>query len=135
MQPDEYPRFNMPYELGLDIGAAEYGNAKLKTKRILILEKEKFHYQRVLSDISGQDIENHDNDPITLIKKVRNWISVNSPGLIPGKTEIWAQFNTFAKELNVNLSGSYTQQDIDEMTIGDYIKFVTDYVKLKSAST
>lgn len=35
MVAGELPRFNMPYELGLDIGALEYGSRKLKTKRIL----------------------------------------------------------------------------------------------------
>jgi len=57
----ELPRFNMPYELGLDIGACEYGGKLLKSKRILILETERYHYQKVLSDISGQDISAHND--------------------------------------------------------------------------
>ena len=52
MALNELPRFNMPYELGLDIGAAEYGNTKLKTKRALILDTERFHYQKVISDVN-----------------------------------------------------------------------------------
>lgn len=77
LKNDDLPRFNMPYELGLDIGALEYGNRKLKTKKILILETERFHFQKVISDIAGQDIENHSDDPYTLITKVRNWFSLN----------------------------------------------------------
>ena len=71
MKKNELPRFNMPYELGLDVGCIEYGGVKFANKRALILETEKYHYQKVLSDTSGQDIENHNNDPLTLIKKVR----------------------------------------------------------------
>ena len=41
MSKDELPRFNMPYELGLDVGASEYGGTRLKTKKILILETER----------------------------------------------------------------------------------------------
>ena len=44
MSQGEFPRFNMPYELGLDVGAAEYGTKRLKTKRALILDTERYHY-------------------------------------------------------------------------------------------
>ena len=47
MSKDELPRFNMPYELGLDVGASEYGGTRLKTKKILILETERYHYQKL----------------------------------------------------------------------------------------
>ncbi|MEX2513643.1 MAG: hypothetical protein WD398_12115 [Cyclobacteriaceae bacterium] len=78
MKIGDLPRFNMPYELGLDIGASAYGSGKLKSKKILILETERYYYQKVIRDIAGQDIENHDDDPYTLITKVRNWFSLNS---------------------------------------------------------
>lgn len=85
LKKGDVPRFNMPYELGLDIGASEYGGKALKAKKTLILETERYHYQKVLSDISGQDIENHNDDPLTLNLKVRNWLSANNPGIIiPG---------------------------------------------------
>ena len=34
LQENDLPRFNMPYELGLDIGCAEWGKGKYKNKRI-----------------------------------------------------------------------------------------------------
>lgn len=128
MALNELPRFNMPYELGLDIGAAEYGNATLKTKRALILDTERFHYQKVISDIAGQDIENHNDNPQTLVTKVRNWISNQTVGTISGPTEIWIAFNQFNSDLNTNLSATYTANDIEEMPIGDYMKFVEDWI-------
>ena len=129
MVAGELPRFNMPYELGLDIGALEYGNRKLKTKRILILETERFHYQKVISDIAGQDIENHNDDPKTLITKVRNWFSVNFPEeTIVGQSVIWIAYNQFIDDLNTNLSASYTDDEIEEMPIGDFIKFANDWI-------
>lgn len=129
MVDGELPRFNMPYELGLDIGALEYGNRKLKTKRILILETEKFHYHKVLSDISGQDIENHNDDPKTLITKVRNWFSANFPQeIIVGQSVIWIAYNQFIDDLNTNLSITYTEKEVEEMPIGDFIKFATDWI-------
>lgn len=129
MVAGELPRFNMPYELGLDIGALEYGSRKLKTKRILILETERFHYQKVISDIAGQDIENHNDDPKTLITKVRNWFSANFPEeTIVGQSVIWIAYNQFIDDLNTNLSASYTEDEIEEMPIGDFIKFAKDWI-------
>ena len=129
MAVGELPRFNMPYELGLDIGALEYGSRKLKTKRILILETERFHYQKVISDIAGQDIENHNDDPKTLITKVRNWFSANFPEeTIVGQSVIWIAYNQFIDDLNTNLSATYTEDEIEEMPIGDFIKFANDWI-------
>lgn len=133
LKKGELPRFNMPYELGLDIGASEYGGKKLQTKRALILETDRYHYQKVLSDIAGQDIASHNDDPKTLTLKVRNWISANSPGkIIPNQTKIWYAFNQFSSDLLASLSTTYTAIEIEEMPIGDYIKFTKDWlVKFK----
>jgi hypothetical protein len=108
----DLPRFNMPYELGLDIGCLEFGSRKLKTKKILILETERFHYQKVLSDIAGQDIENHNDDPRTLILKVRNWFTFQrARKSYPSPTEIWVAFNQFSADMNDELLGKYSQTD------------------------
>jgi len=119
----------MPYELGLDIGACEYGGKLLKSKRILILETERYHYQKVLSDISGQDISAHNDEPKTLILKVRNWISTNTVShVIETHNEVWIAFNQFTDDLLFTLSTSHTPRDIAEMTIGDYLKFAKDWI-------
>ena len=129
LKKGDLPRFNMPYELGLDIGASEYGGKALKAKKTLILETEKYHYQKVLSDISGQDIENHNDDPLTLNLKVRNWLSTNNPDIIiPGQSQIWIAFNQFNADLITTLSVTYTAKDIEEMPIGDYIKFAKEWI-------
>ena len=48
--PDDLPRFNMPFELGLDFGYKEYGPAAARTKMVLVLEAKQYRYQKVLSD-------------------------------------------------------------------------------------
>lgn len=126
---DELPRFNMPFELGLDIGAAEYGGKKLKSKQTLILETERYHYQKVLSDIAGQDIANHNDDPAKLSEKVRNWISDNSPNkIVPSHSKIFYTFFQFTSDLSANLSVTYSEKEVEEMPIGDYIKFAKDWI-------
>ena len=69
------PRFNMPMELGIHLGARLLGTARHKRKRALILEAKPHRYDAALSDISGQDIEVHANDPAEAIRRVRNWLS------------------------------------------------------------
>ena len=130
MKKNELPRFNMPYELGLDIGCCEYGGKRYSEKKALILETERFHYHKVMSDISGQDIENHNDDPKILIQKVRNWISTNlSEKIISGQSEIWVVYNQFNASLITNLSSTYTVTDLEEMPIGDYIKYAKDWIR------
>ena len=131
MKRNELPRFNMPYELGLDIGCAEFGSKNFKEKRILILETDKFHYQKVLSDISGQDIENHDNDPATIIRKIRNWLStVDGTKLYPSGNKVWVAYNQFFDDLTQTLTTEgFTENEIENMPNGDFINFSKDWIQ------
>src|SRR5690349_20912230 len=73
-QNSRLPRFNMPLELGLDLGCKRYGKGKLQGKVLLILDVEPFRYQQFISDIAGQDIEAHSGDVGTAITVVRDWL-------------------------------------------------------------
>jgi len=46
------PRFNMPFELGLFLGAKTFGAAAGRAKKALILDRDPFRYQAFLSDIA-----------------------------------------------------------------------------------
>src|SRR5215212_5243999 len=49
------PRFNMPLELGLFLGAKRFGTGKQKRKNGLIMDVDRYRYQKFISDIAGQD--------------------------------------------------------------------------------
>ncbi|MCY7292150.1 MAG: hypothetical protein LH615_08205, partial [Ferruginibacter sp.] len=54
------PRFNMPLELGIFIGAIKFGSKNLqKQKEYLILDSENFRFKSFISDIGGQDIKSY----------------------------------------------------------------------------
>ena len=72
--PNELPRFNMPFELGVDIGARLLSDGKFSDKRCLIFDRDRYRYQKALSDIAGQDIKAHSLDPETLVRELRNWL-------------------------------------------------------------
>jgi hypothetical protein len=83
---NKLPRFNMPLELGVFLGARKYGNSQQKAKNCLILDRVQYRYQKFCSDISGQDIRPHFNKTATAISAVRNWLSAARPhpkGFIP----------------------------------------------------
>ena len=72
------PRFNMPLELGLWLGAKRFGNKRDQQKRALVLDKLPRRYQVFCSDIAGQDATSHNNDSETVVRRIRDWLR-NSP--------------------------------------------------------
>ena len=71
---NKLPRFNMPLELGLFLGAKRFGGKTHNKKACLIFDRKPHRYQKFISDISGQDIKSHNNKPKTAIKEVRDWL-------------------------------------------------------------
>lgn len=124
------PRFNMPMELGLHLGARLLGEGRHRRKRALILEAEPHRYDAVLSDISGQDIEVHDNDPDTAIRCVRKWLSdhrpYNAPPL-PGAAAVQADYRLFQAEVGEILV-AHRLDPLDELTHNDFLFAVRDWI-------
>lgn len=90
----DLPRFNMPFELGIDVGCKTYGDRT--DKKYLILEKLPYRYKEILSDISGQDIKSHNNEPRMIVQSIRNWFrSIFPRREITGYTKIWDAYNEF----------------------------------------
>ena len=69
------PRFNMPLELGIYLGAKRYGEGRHLDKSCLVLDRDPYRYRIFCSDISGQDIKSHEGDPLKVIRVVRNWLN------------------------------------------------------------
>jgi hypothetical protein len=92
----QLPRFNMPFELGLFLGAKVFGNKQQRRKSCLILDRDRYRYQQFMSDISGQDIEPHGDDYRAAITVVRNWLRDHSgrPS-IPGGLRIQQRYEEF----------------------------------------
>lgn len=93
------PRFNMPFELGLFLGARWFGDEAQRRKNTLILDRDRFRYQQFISDIAGQDIKAHGQQPEALISAVRHWLrDANPEGALPGATKIIARYQRFRTE-------------------------------------
>lgn len=96
------PRFNMPLELGLDLGCKRFGSSRQKDKVCLIMDVEPFRYQKFISDIAGQDISSHSGLEKQVVEIVRNWLRLEvSPRRvkIPSGTGIFKRYQTFQRAL------------------------------------
>src|ERR1035437_2728200 len=103
VEPDKkshLPRFNMPFELGLDLGCRFFGDTTQRKKICLILDSVRYRFQKFLSDIAGQDIKEHRDKPEYVIEKVRDWlVSVSKKKGLPGGSEIARRYLRFQNEL------------------------------------
>ena len=95
------PRFNMPLELGLFLGARRYGTDTQRRKICLILERERYRFQRFCSDIAGQDIRAHGNDVDKALAAVRHWLQTHLPSSarLPGPAAISSRYIEFHRQL------------------------------------
>lgn len=91
----ELYRMNMPLELGVDLGCRFLGPTAMSRKRHLILARRRHEYQRAISDLSGVDIMAHSENPIEVVRVVRDWLvqEAGSPTVSP--TVLWQRFNEF----------------------------------------
>lgn len=118
------PRFNMPLELGLFLGARRYGVGRQTRKSCLILDREKFRYQVFISDIAGQDIAAHDDDPLRAIVAVREWLSVSRAAGAhpPGGATICERFKRFTAQLpEICADGGLVPDDLNFVEFADMV--------------
>lgn len=96
----QLPRFNMPFELGIFLGAKYFGNKQNNEKICVILEKNRYSYQKCISDISGQDVKCHQGKPKVLVNIIRVWLANNSRrrSILVGEG-LYDKYKTFRKWL------------------------------------
>ena|SRR5437867_2230326 len=94
------PRFNMPLELGLDLGCRRFGTARQRDKRLLVMDVKRYRYQKFISDIAGQDIEAHGNRVNIVIQRVRDWLRTGSGDeRIPGAAHLRDRYQRFRQSM------------------------------------
>lgn len=122
-------RLNMPFELGIDLGARFFGQGELSRKKCLVLEAEPYRYKAALSDLSGSDIAHHGNEPAKVVVVVRNWLRNTCKVDAPGPTRIWGSFNDFMADLHVDLvERGFSKDDIDALPILELIEHMTTWI-------
>lgn len=123
------PRFNMPLELGMFLGAKKYGNRDQRRKNCLILDIERYRFQKFISDIAGQDISAHAGEPERAIRAIRDWLRSATPNnvRIPGGGAMSRRYAQFRDELPAMCER--LQLGSDELTFNDYVVQVEEWLK------
>jgi hypothetical protein len=119
------PRFNMPLELGIFLGATRFGNDRDRKKACLILDRDQYRFQVFCSDIAGQDIRAHSNEVSHALKAVRNWLQTHLPAsaALPGPSSIMNDYLEFQHRLPGMCRDAQLRQS--DMTFLDYRQLVS----------
>jgi hypothetical protein len=124
------PRFNMPLELGIFLGAKYFGQKRHKSKRALVLDLDRYRYHIFCSDIAGQDIRCHENQTALAIHAVRNWLR-NAPDskgvMLPGAQRICDRYAVFRKKLPKMCS--VLSLDKRKLEFNDYAYLVAGWLR------
>lgn len=130
------PRFNMPLELGLFLGARRFGTDRQRAKACLVVDRERYRYQAFCSDIAGQDVQAHGGDPLEAIRVVRNWLRSTTRAadlLIPSGRKIAERYMAFLDDLPTYCEAA--RLDLDDLTYNDYTSLVVEWLRQATGQT
>jgi hypothetical protein len=117
------PRFNMPFECGLALGAmsVERPRKNVEPRDYLVLVAEPFQDQKTASDLAGQDSKAHHDEPQKAISAVRHFLRNKAATERPmrGATAIHKRFEQCKAALPVEALANGI--GADEISTFDYI--------------
>lgn len=131
-EPDgshKLPRFNMPLELGIFLGARRFGARNQRDKACLILDRERYRYQIFCSDLAGQDPKSHGGTPQGAVKCVRNWLRAErADAHLPSGERMWHRFEKLRSDLPVFCDGLLLEPD--DLEFNDLTIVVEEWLRL-----
>jgi hypothetical protein len=127
LDSNKLPRFNMPFELGVDLGYRHSGNKKYKAKAHLILDTHRYRFQKFISDLAGRDIFAHHNSPKAVILSIRTWLRTEGHiNNMPSGKVIYRAYQAFKK--NLPKICAHSSLDIEEINFADYSYIIADWL-------
>lgn len=129
--PAALPRFNMPFECGICFGAIHFGRPAQRRKELLVLDSERYRFQKTLSDIAGKDPDVHNNSPVTAISCVRRFLNGKNGIILPGEgyfQERYARFEMALPALVDNLNLTFDEIQKFQYWV-DYARIADEWIK------
>ena len=122
------PRFNMPLELGMFLGAKYFGGVDQSRKACVIFDRERYRYQVFCSDLAGQDVRWHGGAEREVIRGVRDAARTWVPDrVLPGADAIFRRYCRFVESLP--RLARRMALDPDELTFGDLSALATQWLR------
>lgn len=127
LEPDSrLPRFNMPIELGIAIGMRELGRKSLRDHCLLVLDSERYRYQKFASDLAGVDIAEHGSRPDDAIVAVREFLSTRAENHVASASVIVDAHAAFQGELPAMAKSQ--KQTITELNFVDRMRHMKTFL-------
>jgi hypothetical protein len=129
----EFFRLNIGLEIGLDLGCKSYHpDPAYRAKQLLILEGERYSYQKAISDLAGSDVRSHNNSPERLIEEVRAWLASLVEWDLPGPNTIWYEYNAFNMALVDEFTANgFTQVQIEQLNMPEFLRYLEQWIDFK----
>ena len=132
----EYARMNMPFELGLDHACRRFGSIAQQSKTILVLERNRYDYQRALSDISGWDIRSHQGDHLKAVRHIRSWLIAQAGAPSIGASRIQGKYSAFQEWYwEREISAGSSEEDIREYPTTEVINAMHEWIEAGQPDT
>jgi hypothetical protein len=117
----------MPLELGIDLGCKAF-NADCHDKSLLIFDSEQYRFQKFVSDLSGQDVQQHGDNAKTAVRGVRDWLRAETgKSRIPGGAAIYKRYEEFRADLPAICAE--LKLDLTELTFADFSYTVAKWLE------
>jgi hypothetical protein len=128
-----YPRFNMPLELGLDMGHRLGSGAK---RPLCILVGHGYDYQKYISDLNGRDPFPHNNNIQQLIRQLYKFFHANKMhNSLDSYVSIWEGYQSFLSYLSDFFEDNkFDQEAISDLTPRGYTELITKFMQLNRLS-
>jgi len=123
------PRFNMPLELGIFLGAKRFGDDAHKAKRCLVLDTEPHRYQKFISDLAGMDIADHGGDVERVLTRLRDWLANVSRRRMVGSVRLVALHRQFTDEAPAIAEA--LGHDPERIPYVDFERIVTEWMAIE----
>lgn len=126
------PRFNMPLELGIFLGAKAFGSREQRRKAAIVLDTQPFRYQKYISDIAGQDIRAHDRKPAEAVRQVRNFLANQREegSILPGGDKLVERYESFRRGLPSACREAHLNPE--KLTFRDLTSMVVSFLAIDS---
>lgn len=96
LSKEALPRFNMPFELGLAMGAKCFGSPRQQRSNALILVRKDYILNAYLSDLGGNDPASHNGEPLQLMAAVTRFLHASPTGkVLAGPKSVFVRFTRF----------------------------------------
>ena len=92
----DLPRFNMPFECGVFVGAQMFGGPAHASKAFLLLEAKAYRAQKTLSDAAGLDPRVHNNSVKRIVVCVRDFLADHINPRPLGSDYMYSTYQSFA---------------------------------------